>query len=564
MNLLYPLLMVLISVFAIAPLEYPGAFQSYSGLSAVYNLIQLDQDRLGFLTWAPTFGRAFDLFRTEGMLPYLISELFHLVGLNYLDSVKLVYALAWIASGLAMYALARRWFSPAGALLAATVYVYLPYHIADVYVAGAFAESVAWALFPLALSSLLGVDQEQIKSAPLPSRSQAETLPKTHRSRAGRALRSAIRLLPFAALFLIQPGLALVFGGVAFCIIIALHEPKPAWRMVIFPIAGGLLVGSLLDLPSILHYGASIVQNGFTPQYLLPYQLFSPSWNWGVNTADLVQKGIQVELFPFQLGVVPIGLAIAAFALSRSGIGDKVLHVMIVFIGVAIFFSLLTLEIAAPVWNVLGILVTEPWQVLVFVSLGLAVVSGAVVEFDQRLGRPAMLAFLIALPVIASYSYLSPQFLDFTPRRPQIAIFNNNEVALLDYRIVGPLRHGATVRVEMRWQALRQIDHDYTIFVHAVDQEGKTWGGKDSKPQDGTLPMTKWLPGQVVSDTHTIQINVEGPREGYHLEVGLYQAASGKRALLETGENELILPRPGDPPPTISDQLPVSSDNETN
>jgi hypothetical protein len=170
-----------------------------------------------------------------------------------------------------------------------------------------------------------------------------------------------------------------------------------------------------------------------------------------------------------------------------------------------------------------------------------------------------MLAFFVALPVVLSYGYLAPNYLDLTPSRPQIAVFGRDEIALWDYRIVGPLRHGATLRVYMTWQALGVVDHDYTVFVHAVNADGNTYGQEDGKPVDGTMPTIKWRPGQVVSDTHTIQINVDGPREGYHLEIGLYNAANGNRAPLVGGGDVLILPRPGDPEPVISEVLPSDS-----
>src|SRR5512141_3477843 len=72
-TLVYPLLVVLLAVLAIAPLEYPGAFQSHTGLLAVYNLINLDQNPLQFLTWAPTVGQTFDWLRSDGALPYLLA-----------------------------------------------------------------------------------------------------------------------------------------------------------------------------------------------------------------------------------------------------------------------------------------------------------------------------------------------------------------------------------------------------------------------------------------------------------------------------------------------------------
>ena len=541
---LYPLLVVLLAVFAVAPLEYPGAFQSHTGLIGYYNLIDLDQNPAQFFTWAPVVGRAFDLFRTDGGLPYLFAEIVHLIGFSYLDAIKLVCALAWIASGLTMYACARRWLSENGALLAATVYVYLPYHIATVYVRGAFAEAVAWVVMPIALSTIYDV-QARIQKSEF------------------RRWNFVLSLTSFAVLFLIQPGFAILFALVTVGVIAALRGRD--WTGGLWLVVGGLLLGALLYVPTILRYGANIARDGFNANFVLPFQLFSAMWGFDAST------GSYLDQFPLQLGVVPIGFAIIAVALACRGVQPlhrpqgQVLNaptmnvptkrVVAIFLGAAIVLALLTFEIAAPLWRVLGVFVAYPWQLLAFVGLALAIVAGSVIEFDARLARPAMLAFFVALPVVASYGYLAPRYLDLSPTRPQIAIFGDNEIALLDYRIVGPLRHGATVRLQLTWQALRPVDHDYTVFVHGVHEDGGYYAQDDSKPQNGTLPTITWKPGQVISDTHTIQIDVDGPSEGYHLEFGLYVAATGKRALTNTGADYVSVPRPGDPEPTITDQV---------
>ncbi|MCX7838818.1 MAG: hypothetical protein N2559_05110, partial [Anaerolineae bacterium] len=522
---LYPLLLLLLTIFAIAPLEYPGAFQSHSGLLAYYNLIDLDQNPTQIFAWAPLVGRTFDLFRTEGTLPYLLALVLRWLGFSYLSAIKLVYALAWIASGLTMYAFARRWLSENGALLAAIVYVYLPYHIATVYVRGAFAEAVMWSLFPLALLVL--------------------TRPMTDDRRRWNFL---VTGLPFTLLFLTQPGLAILFTITALGIIIALHTKSAVsgQRSVISGLGaavGGLLLGALLYTPTILRYGAHIAREGFEPNYVLPFQLFAALWGWGTSTGSFLDQ------FPFQLGVVPLGLTIVTIALvwSRENRADATLkRVVIVFLGVAIALAILTFEIAAPLWRVLGAFIIYPWQLLAFVGVALAIVAGALLELDTRLARPTLLAFFIALPIVASYGYLAPRFIAVNPTRPPIAIFGNNEIALLDYRIVGPLRRGATVRVHLTWQALRQVNHDYTVFVHAIHEDGNTYARQDSKPQEGESPTIRWQAGQVILDTHTIQIDVDGPREGYHIELGLYVAATGRRAFTDAGLDFVRVPRSGD------------------
>jgi hypothetical protein len=322
--------------------------------------------------------------------------------------------------------------------------------------------------------------------------------------------------------------------------------------------ACGLALGALLNLPAILSHGATIRADAFVGDFALPYQLFSSSWGASANVPIPNGREIRVDLVPLQMGVIPTGLAIAAAALVQRIKEPRARRAMIVALTSAVILAFLTLGISAPLWSVLGALVASPWQLLAFVGLALALVAGGVVECDGRLAQPAMLAFLVALPLVSVYGYLAPDFHDFGPTRPQIATLNGGEIALLDYRIVGPLRHGATLRVQLQWQALRKIDHDYTVFVHAVDEEGRTWGREDSKPVEGTLPTVKWKPGQVISDTHTIQIDVDGPREGYHLELGLYQAGATTRTLWEHGSEELTLPRLGDPPPIISEQMPIA------
>lgn len=523
---LYPLLVILLAVFAVAPLEYPGAFQSHTGLLAYYNLIDLDQNPAQFFAWAPVAGRAFDLFRTDGALPYLLAEIFHLLGFSYLAAIKLVYAFAWIASGLTMYALARRWFSENGALLAATVYVYLPYQIATVYVRGALAEAVAWSALPLAVLVVV--------RPPTADRRLAERV---------------LALAPFALLFLIQPGFAILFTLVALAISFALRgrAALDGLRSAV----GGLALGALLYLPTILRYGANSARDGFSANFVLPFQLFAALWGFGESTGSFLDQ------FPLQLGVAPVGLAIVAVALAWRGDARalELRRVVAVFLGAAIGLTLLTFEIASPVWRVLDVFVAYPWQLLAFAGLALAIVAGAAIEFDARLARPAMLAFFVALPVVASYGYLAPRFLDANPTRPPIAIFGDNEIALLDYRIVGPLRHGATIRLHLTWQVLRPVNHDYTIFVHGVHEDGGYYAQADSKPQGGASPTLTWKTGQVIHDTHTIQIDVDGPTEDYHIEFGLYVAATGKRALTNTGADFVSVPRPGDPEPLITEQV---------
>lgn len=514
---LYPLLVALLAIFAIAPLTFPGSLQTHTGLNAIYNLIDLHTHLAP--TWAPTFGRAFDLLRGEGALGYAFAEFFHLLGATPLDSIKIIYALAFLFSGWGMFALARQIFaSDAAGLLAAIVYVYFPYHLATVYVRGAFGEAVAWALFPFALLALIQFHSR----ATLRQRDYVPTI------------------FAFALLFATQPGLAILFAMFALPFVFAVDRARFGGT-TIFATLSGLALGALATLPAFLQNNSALDANGFTPAFVYPFQFLTASW----GTA--LPKGNYLEQFPYQIGIAALGLSLLALALLYRERVDVTAHARRI-TRVAIAASAILLLLMTPFFSALWeisratLLVPYPFELLAFVGVALSLVAGAVPLSDARLRELPMLAALSAIPILAVYSYLAPEYIDFAPTRPAAATFNQNELALLDYKIVRPpgiFHHGATVELDLQWQALREVNHDYTVFVHAVDEDGKEWGSEDAKPQSGALPTLKWTPGRVISDTHSIQIDLAGPSEGYHLELGIYNAATGERALTETGADEI-------------------------
>jgi hypothetical protein len=141
------------------------------------------------------------------------------------------------------------------------------------------------------------------------------------------------------------------------------------------------------------------------------------------------------------------------------------------------------------------------------------------------------------------YPYLAPTFTDLAPTKPALAIFNN-ELALLDAKILRPpgvWRHGATVQLQLTWQAIKQPNRDYTVFLHILDANGQPWGATDEKPQGDELSTLKLIPGRVYSDTHAVQIDLNGPPEGYHMELGIYQSTTGERARTETGADVVYI-----------------------
>jgi hypothetical protein len=91
------------------------------------------------------------------------------------------------------------------------------------------------------------------------------------------------------------------------------------------------------------------------------------------------------------------------------------------------------------------------------------------------------------------------------------------------------------------WQAVGEMDTDYTVFVHLVDGNGTVWGQHDSVPMNGTYPTTLWQPGEFVTDAHPLTLPPGLPPGDYRLEVGMYQVETGLRLAVAGSGDKITL-----------------------
>ena len=138
------------------PLVGSTYLASHDGLHHLFRLLDLDWCIRGgelYPRWLPHlgFGYGYPVLNYYAPLSYYAAEAIHLLGAGFVDSIKLTYALGFLGSGLTMYLFAKEHLGRTPAILAALVYVYLPYHLADAYVRGALAEFLTFPFFPLIL-----------------------------------------------------------------------------------------------------------------------------------------------------------------------------------------------------------------------------------------------------------------------------------------------------------------------------------------------------------------------------------------------------------------------------
>ena len=414
----YLLLTLLLTVFALGPLLQPGYFWgTHDARHNVYFLFEFDrsiQDGIWYPRWAPdfTFGYGYPFFNIYGPLAYHVGEVFHLIGFDFVSSVKIVFGLSIVFSGLAMYLFVRRLMGPKAGLVAALAYVYVPYHVFELYVRANLADSVAYVFVPLVwwgcyetvqnprLTNIVGLGLAYaglMFTNPLitlmytflvPAYLIMLVLAQVNRTQPLREL-SRESLFPFIANFL---------------------------RISIPPLAGlllGLGLSAVFWIPSLTEFKYVNRDQWYAGRYdyrddfVYFFQLFSPTWGFGTSGPG---PGDTVS---FQLGIVPVVLSVLSLAVLKQAKDWALRRQVFFFQAITLVAIFLLLPAAATTWALLSPVrfAQFPWRYLIFTAFSTAVLAGSILnsEFSvSNLQSPISysLLILVTLVILGSYPYL--------------------------------------------------------------------------------------------------------------------------------------------------------------
>lgn len=413
----HALALAALSLLVLGPMLQAGYFWgAHDARHSVYFLFEFDRvftDGVLYPRWFPdmTYGYGYPLFNIYGPLAFYIGEFFHLSGFDFVTAVKIVFALAWVLSGLAMYGFVKRILENRNAaFLAGLLYVFMPYHLIDVYVRAALAESVALVFLPLTLWAFNNTVNDR-------------TL--------GSVLFAA---LAYAGMVFAHNGIALLFTLVLAAWIVFLLLRTRDMKHKFFsranilglirnalPTLGAVALGlgltAIFMLPLILEYRyinvAQWTQNYYNYQdhFVKAFQLFSPVWGFGISNLG------PVDGLSFQLGLVPVVLACLALFVIAKNPSRKRAYVSF-FLGLTLVVVCLMFEISLPAWRAFGLasVAQFPWRLLTLTTVSLSVVGGSVMLLDdetKNAERKASFSLatiaLSALVILGSFPYITAQ-----------------------------------------------------------------------------------------------------------------------------------------------------------
>jgi len=435
----YLILLLVLSGLALTPLFAPGYFYStHDGRHSVFYLNMFDasiRDGALWPRWAMHHiqGYGYPTFIIQSPLGFYVAEIFILLGAGPTLAAKLTWVVAFLGSAWGMYRLSVHWlgaeregsqsidYARLVGLVAGLLYVYVPYHLAGIYVRGALNDTLLLAWYPwvfLAFDRLIALGGER-----------------------GWQRRLGIAILLLACTLLTHTFSLISFSPLLVTFVLFRlglkwwqdrradtadegDESASAMRSFFVPalmaLAGG--VGALLlyatFLLPLLVEGQSLQQQVYSTgtydyrnHFVYFGQFFSPFWGFGFSDDPTgVNDGMG-----FQVGsMAMLMLIISIYQLWRDEAHWR--PTMIYLLVTSIALLILMTPLSAPLWKAFPLLgiIQFPWRLLSLVILVVSALAGLTTANLLLAARSQVTAtggalVLGLLVMFAGYSYIGAE-----------------------------------------------------------------------------------------------------------------------------------------------------------
>jgi len=127
------------------------------------------------------------------------------------------------------------------------------------------------------------------------------------------------------------------------------------------------------------------------------------------------------------------------------------------------------------------------------------------------------------------------QFSDSEEMQIQHAVWRSlaQAIAFLGYHMdPTSVRAGGTVDIALWWQALAEMDRDYSVFIHMVGQDDRIWAQTDRLLRQGGrrgCPTSSWIAGKTVREEYQLELPPDIPAGEYTVKTGVYSWGTGER-----------------------------------
>jgi|GEM_PF-1008074 len=397
-------LFLLIQAFiASSPLLEDGWFLSHDATWHLDRLVAVAHELdLGdyYPRWLSTaaFGKGLPVLNYYSPGIYLIAGYLHVFGVSLLLSLKIMCISLFFLGSLGMFLWVRRHCALFGALIAATLYTFVPYHFVDIYVRGAIPEFAAMALLPFLFYGIDRMFSEySYFSGILLTGATTALIIVTHNL-------SAFMIMPFALVYF------------TWCV----YAVKPPLRKIAICASGpilGLGLSAAYWLPAtteigyLAHFKESILSFSYILNFIQPTDWFSSRWGFGFA----FPKGNAT--MSFQIGYV-LSVFVLMSTLTVLAIRGKERSFGLITLVLGMLGLFLTISPSAIIYDQVSLVqyVQFPWRYLGIATLFLSALTGlsANWKYVGRIPHGPMILLCCALGCSVLLSHTHREVLEKT------------------------------------------------------------------------------------------------------------------------------------------------------
>lgn len=379
------LLVVIISVIPLIDLFHPGFPVLHDGQDHVARIanfyLSLTEGNL-IPRWAANlnWGYGHPILMFLYPLPSYLASLFHFAGFSYIDSLKLLFGFAFVASGITMYLWIKSFLGRLPALSGAALYLFAPYRFVDLYVRGAIGEHVAFVFPPFVMYCLYKLKESKGKKPFV------------------RYCYLVLASFSVAGLILAHNAISLMFFPLIILYAIYLFWEAKYNKILFVNFLAAIIIGFLLSaffwMPAFFEGKYTLRDKVTAGEYITRFVQFKDllygQWNYGITGQFTTQIGIMQLILLFFIPISSIYLYIKERKLS-------VMLFVVLLYGVLAAF--LMLNTSQEIWKVFSVLqkFQFPWRFLSVIVFCSAMVASLIVYSVKNTKKQILITILILI-----------------------------------------------------------------------------------------------------------------------------------------------------------------------
>ena len=394
------ILIILISLFGVKALFHSGFYTSHDGEHQVLRLYHFDkaikdgQIPPRWANYQMLNGYGYPLFIFSYHAPWIIGEPLKLIGLSLTDTVKAIFILTYLFSGLLMFLWLKKIFGRLPAFVGSILYLWAPYRFSNIFVRASLGEATAFMFVPLVFYGLDQINEKKNFRGILIGGFGLFGLILSH------AMSTAVFIFPILIYLLVN---------------LLLSKRKALFlKRTVLLFLLGFSLSAYYTLPAFFEKKytkfSQIFPLMFNDHFVTLKQLIYSRWGYGFSF-----PGIENDGMAFQIGIAHwLSLFFSVILISMAFLFRKKLKVLdrekvsnaLCFLFSFFFSILMMVKISSPVWRFLTKFIPFdfPWRFLGLSVFSLSFLSAFAVWLTERfIGRKPAFLICLSLLVLAFY-----------------------------------------------------------------------------------------------------------------------------------------------------------------